>query len=127
MIELFSLIATDPDCIALLGSDPLRFTPFGLAEQGSERPYCVHQILAGTPYNQLGGLPPADHFSVQIDAYADRAIAAEQAATAVLTALERDSRCTVTDWGMQHYEPDTRLYRVGFDVDFIQTRRHYHE
>lgn len=119
MIDIFPIIAKDPQCTALLGKRPTRFYPFIEAPQDGEKPYAVWQLVSGEPLNQLACRPAGDQYTVQIDAYGRDASIVREIARAVRAALESDNRATVTNWAREEYEHDTQLYRVSFDVDFF--------
>lgn len=120
MIELFPIITADADCRRLLGTKPTRFYPFVNAPQNGSKPYAVWQITNGEPYNQLNCQAAADSYAVQIDVYAQSIDQSRAIAKAIRAALSQDPRNTVTRWAMEDFETDTKLYRVSFDVDFIQ-------
>lgn len=120
MIELFPIITADADCRRLLGTKPTRFYPFINAPQNGSKPYAVWQITNGEPYNQLNYQAAADSYAVQIDVYAQSIDQSRAIAKAIRVALSQDPRNTITRWAMEDFETDTKLYRVSFDVDFIQ-------
>lgn len=117
MIDIFTLIAGNPACTALLGSNPVRFYPFTTAPQAGAKPYAVWQLVNGNPHNLLACPAPLDQYTVQLDVYAKRADEARRIAVALRAALEADNHYTMTNWAREDYEPDTQLYRVSFDAD----------
>lgn len=117
MINIFPLVAGDPACTALLGSNPVRFYLFATAPQAGDKPYAVWQLVNGTPQNLLACPAPLDQYTVQLDVYAKLAAEARRIAIALRAALEGDSHYTITNWAREDYEPDTQLYRVSFDAD----------
>ncbi len=106
--------------LALLGTSPTRFYPFGEAEEGVPTPYAVYQLVSGSPYNLLGQVPREDFFSTQIDCYADTGEESSALAKALRDAFERDGY--VTTYNAELREADTRLFRNSFTVDFIAAR-----
>lgn len=122
MIPLFPIVAADDGVKAILGSDPVRFYPFSSAPQDGAFPYAVWGITDGDPYNDLSGVAAADHYSVTVNIYGDSVDSTRQAAQALRKALEVDIRITLTSWGLEGREPQTGLYAISFDFDFIHNR-----
>lgn len=122
MIEIFKLIKDNDKCRKILGTKPTRFYPFAEAPERPTTPYAVWQLIGGEPLNRLTCGAIADHLTVQIDAFAARAQDARDSANAIREALEKDNRCTVTRWAIEERERETGLYRVNFDIDFINNR-----
>jgi hypothetical protein len=104
-----------------LGTNPVRFWPFGLAPQGEQRPYAVHQLVYGSPENTLSCPPDLDNFGVQIDCYAKTVTDARGVAEVIRDAIE-DGHAHVTAWNGESWERDTGLYRVSFTAEFWQNR-----
>lgn len=92
----------------------------GEIPQEELRPYIVWQIVTDAPHTHLSGPPPSDFMTVQIDCYhlADGGV--ETLAAAVRAAL--DAALIVNRIVVNNRDPDTRLYRVGLDADFITQR-----
>lgn len=117
---IFAIAAADTAVQAALGTDPVRFWPFGLAPQDETRPYAVHQLVYGSPENTLACAPASDNFGVQVDAYAKTVTSARAVAAALRDALE--PHAYITAWNGESWESATGLYRVSFTVEF-QTDR----
>lgn len=117
---LFKRCATNADVTALLGTDPVRVFPFGLAPLNVMKPYAVWQVVGGTPENLLAGRPSIERQLLQIDVYAD---SAEQART-VLATIEHaiELECYVTRYSGESRDPDTQSYRSSMDVDWLVPR-----
>lgn len=114
--NLFVTVAADSSVTSLLGSAPVRFWPFGYVPQGEDRPYAIHQLIAGSPANTLSCVPDIDNFSIQIDAYA-RTVSDSRAVAEVLRdALETDAHLTA--YNGENWEQNTGLYRVSMTFDF---------
>jgi hypothetical protein len=109
-----------PAVTALLGSDPLRFYPFGHAPQDTVAPYAVWQVVFGSPENYLSGRPDLDGFGVQVDVYAPTGTVARQVAAALRDALELVAY--ISAWRGESRDNDTGLIRFSFDVDFLSPR-----
>lgn len=118
--RIFPVVASDPACRQHLGADPVRFYPFGFAEQGAPKPYAVWQVIGGRPENPITCAPDVDNYLVQIDVYSTEAQSGLDAAGALRQALEKV--CYVTSWRGQSRDPETKDFRVSFDVSFTQER-----
>lgn len=121
---ILEVCSADAGVQAVLGSDPCRVHLFGYGKGSSggvpATPYAVWQIIGGIPENYLGSLPDADNWSLQIDVYASTAADARDAAMALRNAIEPVAY--VVGWRGEGREPDTKLYRYSFDVDWITQR-----
>ena len=119
---LFSIATSSASVKALLGSDPTRLFLFGEATQATPKPYAVWQTVSGSPENYLGCLPDADKLTTQVDCYGTTVSSARAVAKALSDALTADLRCYVTQWNGETKDTETNLFRVGFDVDWIEYR-----
>src|SRR5690606_36083916 len=88
--DIFQLAKNSAAVTTLLGSNPVRFWPFGTAPQGEDRPYAVHQLVYGTPSNTLSCPPSEDLLGVQVDCYAKSVSSARSVAAALRDAIEDD-------------------------------------
>lgn len=119
---LFQIAASDSDVVALLGASPTRLFLFGEAPQNVTKPYAVWQIVSGSPENYLNDLPDADRITTQIDCYGTTASSARAVAQSLRDAFEATRRCYIVQWNGESKESDTNLFRVGFDVEWIEYR-----
>ena len=119
--DVFPLIAADSDCEALLGSQPMRLFPFGEAPQHVQLPYVTWQVISGVPENFLSGRPDMDGISTQIDVWAYTQGDARAVFDALRNAIELDSH--IIGVNLEGREPDTRIYRISFTVDFWTERQ----
>jgi len=123
LAPVFRTIAT-PAVRTLVGGHDPRIYGSGNAPQGTATPYITWFTVAGQPYNQLGGAPDGDNDTVQIDCWAGPGDAGELAcvelARAVRDAL--DAAGIVNRVVIHTREPDTRLFRIGLQADFIRGR-----
>lgn len=104
--------------VNLLGGNPIRVFSFGETEgQDVALPYVVHQEIAGQPENHLSCLPDVDNNTTQIDIYASTRSSARETAIAVRDAMEKVAY--VVSGASTSRDPDTRLFRVSFDVSWI--------
>lgn len=121
---VFTLAAASSAVTALLGSSPCRVWAFGLGPDTPtefyQKPYAVWQQVGGLPENYLDRVPDADNWSVQVDVYAESIDQARAVALALRDAYE--PHAYITNWNGESRDPDTKNYRVSFDVDFIVLR-----
>lgn len=118
---VFSLALASPAVVSLLKKgSTLRLYLFGEAPQNVEVPYAVWQLVGGSPENKLAGVPDMDNFTVQFDVYANTASDARQIKDALRDAYE--PHAYVVNYNFEAREPDTRLYRFSFTVDFMTPR-----
>ena len=115
----FEIAKADAAVVALLGN-PLRFYDFGDAAQDGAKPYAVQQVVAGNPENYLAGRPDADNVVVQMDVYGLDMKAVKVVALALQHAFELHGY--ITGFNGTSREPDTKLWRVSFTVEFITDR-----
>lgn len=118
-MSLFALVKASPACVALLGSNPVRFFEFGQAPQLEQTPYATFQHITGSPYNVLTGPAVADHITTQIDVWADSSAECKAIANAIRGAIENN--CHVTSWLGTNKEGNT--FRAVFTVQFIELRQ----
>src|SRR5690606_26989734 len=93
--DIFQLAKNSPAVTALLGSNPVRFWPFGTAPQGEERPYAVHQLVYGNANNTLSCPPSEDLLGVQIDWQARTVDGARAVAGARRATMKNDCNLVV--------------------------------
>lgn len=103
-----------------VGASPVRIFDFGIAPADVLRPYIVFSQVAGSPYANVSDAPNFDFDVVQIDIYADDRAKTRELAKAVQVTL--DAAGVANRLSMQNYEPETKLYRITFDADFISQR-----
>lgn len=118
--DIFQLASASAAVKAALGSNPVRFWPFGKAPQDESRPYALHQLIYGAPVNTLGCVPEADNFGVQVDVYAKSVTDARSATRALRDAFEPHGH--IVAWNGEFWEPATGLYRISFTVEFWTDR-----
>ena len=117
---IFEVCKADAAVVALLGSNPLRFYPFGEAPQKVAKPYAVWQQVGGAPENYLAGRPDIDAYTLQVDVYADSAASSRAVAAAIRNAIEL--RAHIVAWRGESRDPETKNYRSSFDVDWFVHR-----
>lgn len=119
--SVFELAKADAGVQALLASGPkTRFYGFGEAPQNVVKPYAIWQLVGGFPENKLAHRPDEDTFTIQIDAYGDKPDDARSVGIALRSALELDGY--LTSYNFEGREPDTRLYRFSFTMEFMMPR-----
>lgn len=92
----------------------------GEVSQTETRPYITWQIISGQPFDNLSSAPGGDFTTVQLDCYHATDAGAEQLAMAVREALDAGLICNRVV--INSRDPDTKLYRVGMEADFIDQR-----
>lgn len=112
-----------PEVVAIVGSHP-RIYSSGDAPQGVLKPYITWFVVVTDPYTHLSGPPGADMDVIQIDCWAgpgdDQEVVCVHLARAVRDALELTGQsCRVI---ANRREPDTGLFHIGLQVDFIHNR-----
>ncbi|MBD8790963.1 DUF3168 domain-containing protein [Pseudomonas syringae] len=117
---IFQVALADPAVTALLGVSPLRLYLFGLAPARPQRPYCVWQVIRGSPENYLAGRPDTESYGLQVDVYAATADEARRVGHALEYSVELDAR--IAGYNGENRDTETGLYRYGFDVDWIVQR-----
>lgn len=114
---IFSVCSTDPGVTALLGAGvDCRLYSFGEAPDGTQKPYAVWSLIAGSPENYLAGRPDADGFTLQVDVYAATTSAVTAVTKALCAAIEL--RAHVVRWGGTDRDPKTKHPHRSFDVDW---------
>ena len=121
-INVYDFVKDDPSVQAVLGDDPMRFYPFGEADEEVQKPavYATWQIVSGLPQNKLSGRVDLDWFRVQLDVWGKVTTEVEAAANALRAALE--PRGYMVSINPEGRDPETRLYRMSFDFEFWQSR-----
>jgi len=116
---IFDIISAVAAVKALLGTDPVRFFPFGMAPDEIDMPYAVWQIVSGSPENHLNDSPNIDSWVVQVDVYALKGSTSRTVAEALRDAIEPDAY--ITAWRGESKEDDN-IFRYSFDVEFLTAR-----
>ncbi|HEL4264239.1 DUF3168 domain-containing protein [Stenotrophomonas maltophilia] len=117
---IFPLCVASPAVLLAFGEAPTRVYPFGLIEKPPALPYAVWQTVGGSPENYLAQRPDVDALTTQVDVYAKDEASLIQSATALRDAFE--PRGYITRWGSQMLDPETKLLRLSFDVDWLVHR-----
>lgn len=117
---IFPLCIASPPVLLAFGATPTRVYPFGLIEGAPGWPYAVWQTVSGSPENYLAQRPDVDALTTQVDVYAKNEESLIQAAKALRDAFE--PRGYITRWGSQMLDPETKLLRLSFDVDWLVPR-----
>ena len=104
---------------AVIAQIKTRIYRHGAAPQTVQRPYVTWFVVSGQPFDTLVA-PCGDRFTVQIDCWSESDIEVEQLASSVRTAL--DTAQITNTIAVNSYEPETKLYRIGLQADFIDNR-----
>lgn len=92
----------------------------GFIAQTESKPYITWQVVSGQPYDNLSSAPGGDFTTVQLDCYHQTDAGAGQLAMAVRSALDAGLVCNRVV--LNSRDPETKLYRVGMEADFIDQR-----
>lgn len=117
---IFAAIVAHAPAFALLGGDIVRVFAFGLAPEDTTKPYVTWQVITGSPENYLANRPDIDGYTLQVDVWADDGQIARDVAAAVRDAIE--PYAYIVRWGGESRDPDTRAYRLSFDVSWFVHR-----
>ena len=117
---IFTICKASTAVTALLGSNPVRFYPFGTAPQDVGTPYAVWQGINGQPINSLSDRPDIEDHSLQIDVYGITAEETLAVAAAIEYAIETESH--ITRYSDQGQDQETLKFRISFDVDWFVNR-----
>lgn len=118
--RIFQTLKASSAVKAIVGTNPPRIYRHGDAPQDTERPFVTWFVVSGVPENNLSSLPTNDVYTVQIDCWHQTDSGVELLATAVRDAME--SVCYMTAVVVNMREPETRLFRVGIQFDFVTNR-----
>jgi len=104
----------------VLSSVSTRIYRHGAAPQDVVKPYITWFVITGMPELQISGTPCSDMDTIQIDVWHETDSGVETLAYAVRAAL--DSAKYANRMIQDLRETDTRLYRISFEADIIQSR-----
>ncbi len=104
----------------IVGVNPPRIYRHGSAPQDTSRPYITWEVISGVPDNNLSDLPPSDRITVQVDVWHQTDSGVEALAIAARDAIEPIAHMTGIPINLR--EPETRLYRIGLQFDWILSR-----
>lgn len=103
--------------VAIVGD---RIGAHGEVPQDTARPYITWFVVAGQPQDQISGAPCADFDAIQIDCWHQTDAGIRALATSVRDAIDAVGVSNRVRVNLR--EPDTKLYRVGIEADFITQR-----
>lgn len=115
--RVYQTLRASTSVVTLVGN---RIGAHGEVEQTESLPYVTYQTVSGQPHDNLSDAPGSDFTTVQIDCYATTQATAKLLATSVRDAL--DAALIVNRVILTAREPETRLFRVGLEADFIERR-----
>lgn len=99
----------------------IKFFELGYVPQGTQPPYAVWQHLTGAPYNHLTCPPDTEWHTLQVDLYTKEGREGGEILALIEQGLEAYGR--VTGYRNFGYEPETKLFRSGFDIELVNYRR----
>lgn len=120
MLPTVFMTLQTPAVLAIVGGTPVRIFRHGAAPQDTEKPYITWFEVAGQPYDQISGTPCGDFDSVQIDCWSKLDLQVEQLARAVRDALDLAGIANRLVVNLR--DPDTKIFRIGLEADFITSR-----
>lgn len=137
-VALYAICVADAGVLAILGdgaSPPnIRLFPAGNIPQSSTAasdllPAATYQTIGGAPSNTFHPHAPADNERIQLDCWSDSYDGAQIIADAIRAAIENMDAQIAQSVGIQivsfngrDYEPETKRYRVSFDISVWQSR-----
>jgi len=119
---IYAVALRSADLVALLGDGDggLNLWPFGEAPKDAPLPYVTWQNVGGMPNNNLSDRPDADHFSLQMNVWAENSRQMWAVTNALRDAIELD--CYITRWGNTVIDAETKAFGYDFDADWITYR-----
>jgi hypothetical protein len=114
---VFDILKANSALTALVSG---RIYRHGNAPQNVVKPYVTWFVVMGMPELQISGTPCSDMDTVQIDCWSDTDTQVESVALAVRNAL--DNAGVANRVIQNNREDETRLFRIGFEADFITSR-----
>lgn len=103
--------------VAIVGD---RIGAHGEVPQDTTRPYITWFVVSGEPQDQISGTPCADFDTVQIDCWHQTDAGIRALGLAVRDAIDASGVSNRLRVNLR--EPETKLFRVGIEADFILQR-----
>jgi hypothetical protein len=119
---VFQTLKASSEVRAFVGPGSPRIYRHGEAPQDMRTlgPYITWFLVAGVPDNNLSDTPPSDRLTTQIDCWHAEDKGIELMARAVRDAVEPVAHVTAINSDTR--DPETQLFRISLQVDFIQIR-----
>lgn len=121
---VFQTLKASSDVRAFVGpSGTPRIYRHGEAPQdiGKSGPYISWFLVVGAPDLNLSDTPPSDRNTVQVDCWHPEDKGIELMARAARDAIEQAGHC-VTQITSDQRDPETQLFRMSLQADFLQIR-----
>jgi len=118
--KIYPIINASAPLKALIGSDPVRFFPWGQAPQNTEYPYVTYGSNGASPENYLDRVPDVDNISTQIDVWADKGSDCLQVATLIRDLIEPHGH--MIGFGNTERDQETQAYRIRLQFDLFTFR-----
>lgn len=115
--NVYETLRANATVLSLVGENIGRH---GSLQQSVQPPYITWSYVTGQPEDQISGPPDTDFDTIQIDCWSKDDAQVATLARAVRDAL--DAAGIANRVVVDLREPDTKLYRVGIDADFITNR-----
>lgn len=127
MLPIYSILNSNPEVHSLLfDGQRIRAWGYGVAPESEAnagptvRPYAVWQIASDEPDNLLTCEPNSNSLLYQFDVYGRDGSTVDQINSALQSALRLHGFIQTIRHAV--FEPDSKLFRAGFDFSFIQMR-----
>jgi len=118
--KIYPIIAASPLVTELIGTNPVRFFPWGEAPQGTDHPYVTYGTSDASPENYMDRTPDVDSIGTQIDVWGKTGDECLEVAYAVRDALEPHAH--MTRFGNAARDPVTKSYRIILQFDVFVFR-----
>ena len=115
--NIYAILRANATVLSTVGT---RIYRHGAAPQDVLKPYITWFVISGVPEIQISGTPCNDVDTIQIDVWHESDAGVETLAYAVRAAI--DSAGYANRMIQDLRETDTRLYRISFEADIIQSR-----
>lgn len=119
---VFQTLKASSDVRSFVGPGTPRIYRHGEAPQDIRNagPYVSWFLVVGAPDLNLSDTPPSDRHTVQIDCWHPEDKGVELMARAVRDAVEQVAHVTAINSDQR--DPETQLFRISLQADFIEIR-----
>jgi hypothetical protein len=114
---IYPILSQDAATAAIVAT---RIYPHGEAPQDVASPYVTWFVVAAPPDLVLDGPPPSDRWTIQVDCWHPTSAGIVQLTSAVRSAIEQHA--CVTTLFLNGREPETGLYRMALQLDYLLAR-----
>lgn len=114
---VYRLLRSNPEIKQAVGKAIYRH---GIAPLDAPRPYITWFLVSNRPELQLSGTPCTDFDLIQVDVWSEGDAEVERIAGLVRGTFEAEGLAVRVV--VNSFEDETKLYRIGLEVDFIRSR-----